>query len=419
VTGRKRIQASCEHRNPDLLPVDLGGGFQTGIHASTVYNLRQHYGLDDPGTPVKIVEPYQMLGEIKNDLKDLIGIDTVSLCGTGTMFGFPSEDFKEWEFHDGTPLLVPEGFNTQYEDNGDLLQYPQNDRSSSPSARMPEGGFFFDAIVRQPEIVESELDPADNLEEYGHVSKSVLDVYEERANELYARSERAIFCSFGGLSFGDIAEVPGVALKQPKGIRDIEEWYISLMTRTDYIKSVFERQAAVAVANLEKLHGRVGDMITVIQTNGTDFGTQLGPFCSPDQYRDLYLPYQKKVNGWIHDNTNWKTFMHCCGSIVPLIELIVEAGFDILNPVQFSSAQMEPEMLKDKYGDKLVFWGGGVDTQKTLPFGKPQEVRDQVHRQIESFSSEGGFVFSTVHNIQACVPVENLLAMFESIAEYR
>jgi len=336
MTPRERIEATCNHQEPDRVAVDFGGGFQTGIHASVVYALRQHYGLDAPDTPVKVVETYQMLGEVKDDLYNALGIDTVSLHGTGSMFGYPSADFKEWKFHDGTPLLVPEGFNTEYDASGDLFQYPENDRSLEPSAKMPEGGYFFDAIVRQNHFDEDRLNPADNLEEFSPIATDELAIYSERANTLYDETDRALFCTFGGLTFGDVALVPAPFLKDPKGIRDIEEWYISLIMRPDYIKAVFEEQAEIAVQNLARLHAAVGDKISVIQTNGTDFGTQNGPFCSPDQYRDLFLPYQQKVNGWIHENTNWKTFMHCCGSIVPLLDLIVEAGFDILNPVQYS-----------------------------------------------------------------------------------
>jgi uroporphyrinogen-III decarboxylase len=157
----------------------------------------------------------------------------------------------------------------------------------------------------------------------------------------------------------------------------------------------------------------------VIQTNGTDFGTQNGPFISPDQYRDMYLPYQRRLHDWIHENTPWKAFMHSCGGIYPLLDCVVDAGFDILNPVQCSAADMEPERLKKEYGDKLVFWGGGVDTQKTLPFGTPDEVREEVKRRIEVLGEGGGFVFCSIHNVVANVPIDNLLAMFEVVKEYR
>lgn len=419
MTSRERIIATINHRQPDQVAVDFGGGFQTGIHVSMIYKLRQALGLDKPGTPVKVVEVYQMLGEVAPDLQEALGIDTVSLCGTGTMFGYPALAFKEWVLHDGTPVLVPVDFNTGYEPNGELLQWPGNDRSAPPSGKMPKGGYFFDALNRQPPLDEEALNPADNTEEFTPVTGNEIAHYAARAEALYRQTDRALFCTFGGLTFGDVALVPATFLKHPKGIRDVEEWYVSLALRPDYIKAIFERQAEVAVENLRALHQAVGDKIAVIQTNGTDFGTQNGPFCSAEQYRDLFLPYQKRVNGWIHANTNWKTFMHSCGSIMPLLDGIVEAEFDILNPVQCSASGMDPRTLKRRYGDQLVFWGGGVDTQKTLPFGTPEQVRAEVRERIEIFAPGGGFVFNTVHNVQACTPIENLLAMFETVKQMR
>ena len=399
--------------------MDFGGGFQTGIHVSMVYKLRQALGLDRPCTPVKVVEVSQMLGEIAPDLQAALGVDTVSLHGTGTSFGFPQLEFKEWHLADGTPVLVPKDFNTQYEPDGELLQWPGNDRSVPPSARMPAGGHFFDAIMRQEPLDEANLNPADNQEEFQFVSDGELGHYRHLAERLHSRTDRAVFCSFRGLTFGDIALVPAMFLKRPKGIRDVTEYYMSIATRPDYIKAIFEYQTEVAIENLRRLHEVIGNRTALIQTNGTDFGTQNGPFCSEATYRDLYLPYQKRVNGWIHRHTKWKTFMHCCGGIGPLLDAVVEAEFDILNPVQCSAKGMDPRTLKKSHGDRLVFWGGGVDTQKTLPFGTPQQVRDEVRERIETFAPGGGFVFCTIHNVQANTPIENLLAMFEVVQEYR
>lgn len=419
LNSRQRILTACAHREPDLLPVDFGGFFQTGIHVSIVYQLRQALGLDAPGTPVKVVEVYQMLGEIAPDLRAALGVDTVNLHGTGTMFGFPQTEFKEWRLPDGTPVLVPRDFNTQCEANGDLLQWPGGDRSVPPSGRMPEGGSFFDAIVRQEPLDEAKLDPADNTEEFKRQPESELTYYGALAEELYQTTELALVCTFGGLTFGDIALVPAPFLKRPRGIRDLEEWYMSTVSRPGYIQAVFERQTEVAIDNLTRLHAAVGERPAVIQTNGTDFGTQNGPFCSVAKYRELYLPYQKRVNGWIHRHTKWKTLMHCCGGIAPLLDSVVEAEFDILNPVQCSAKGMDPSTLKQRYGDQLVFWGGGVDTQRVLPFGNPQEVRDQVRERVEIFAPGGGFVFSTIHNVVAQTPLANVLAMFEVLQEYR
>ena len=302
-------------------------------------------------------------------------------------------------------------------ENGDTLIYPGGDTTAPPSGRMPEGGYFFDSIIRQEPLVEENLDPADNLEEFGPVSEKELDHFRTESRRA-ASSGRAVIAGFGGTAFGDIALVPGPFLKHPKGIRDVTEWYISTLTRQDYIHEVFDRQCESALANLEKINAAVGSLVDIVFVCGTDFGTQSSLFCSPVTFSELYMPYYKRINRWIHGNTNWKTFKHSCGAVEGLMNHFIEAGFDIINPVQCAAAGMEPEKLKDKYGRDLVFWGGGVDTQDVLPFGTPEDVREQVLRRCGIFSRHGGFIFNSVHNVQAGTPVENIASMIEAVKEF-
>jgi uroporphyrinogen-III decarboxylase len=159
--------------------------------------------------------------------------------------------------------------------------------------------------------------------------------------------------------------------------------------------------------------------VQAVFTTGTDFGMQTGLFISPQTYRDLYKPFHKALNDFIHQKTEWKVFIHSCGAVKELIPEFIEAGFDILNPVQCSAAGMDPRELKDRFGRDIVFWGGGVDTQKTLPFGTPQEVYEQVRRRIEIFNTPTGMVFNAIHNIQAQTPLENVVAMFRALQDSR
>ncbi len=194
---------------------------------------------------------------------------------------------------------------------------------------------------------------------------------------------------------------------------------IPLIDRTDFVKEVFARMTEIGLRNLELFHQAVGERIQVIIVSGADFGAQDAPFLSTELYRGLFKPFHRRINDWIHKYTTWKTFIHTCGSVYDLLPDMKEEGFDILNPVQISAAKMNPAQLKREFGDHFTFWGGGVNTQKTLPFGTPEEVRHEVRRLMETFKAGGGFVFNTVHNIQAKVPVENLLALFETVNEYR
>ena len=410
MNSKEKLQRALGHQDGPV-PVDFGGTAVTGIHVMVVAGLREHYGLEK--RPVKVVEPYQMLGAVDEDLMDALGVDVVGVTPRKTMFGFPNEQWREFEMPWGQEVLVSRHFKTTQGSNGDLLIYPEGDTTVPPSGRMPTTGFFFDTIVRQVPIVEDQLDPADNQEEFGPITQEDLDHFKTQT-EWASHTGRAVVATFGGTAFGDIALVPGPFLKHPKGIRDIAEWYMSSALRPDYIHAVFAHQCDIALENLQKIHTVVGGVIDAVFICGTDFGTQTSQFCSTETYEALYAPYYKKVNAWIRDNTTWKTFKHSCGAVEPLMSHFIDSGFDIINPVQCSATGMNPQQLKDRYGDKLVFWGGGVDTQHVLPFGTPDEVREQVKQRIDIFSQQGGYVFNTIHNIQANTPVENVVAMIEA-----
>ena len=374
MTSRERVEAALNHREPDRVPIDLNATNVSGMQASSVYKLRQALKLDPPGTPVKVFEPFQMLGDPGDDLLDAIGADAVGVRMPYTMFGYKITGWKPWTLFDGTPVLVPEAFNTEPNERGDLLQYPQGDYSAPASARMPKGGFYCDTIIRQEPIDDEKLNPLDNCEEFAELSDDDLSYLANECDRAYA-SGRAIVASLPGMAFGDIAFVPGPGLRYPKGIRDVEEWYMSTVERPDYVEAVFDRQLEIALKNLPKLHEALGDKPSAVFTSGTDFGAQSGPFVSPRAFRKLYAPRLKAVNDWIHANTTWKTFIHSCGSIQPLLPDIIAAGFDIINPVQTSAANMAPTDLKGRFGDQLTFWGGGVDTQHTLPLASADEIR--------------------------------------------
>ena len=418
MNSRERVETVLRGEKPDRIPLDLGGSMVTGMHVSSVYRLRQALGLDKPETAVKVVDPFQMLGEIKSDLKEALGIDVTAVLGPNNFFGFKNEGWKPWTTFDGTPVLVPEKFNTKPAENRNIYMYPEGDKSVPPSARMPEGGYYFDALNRQHPVDDDNINVEDNLEEFGPISAEKLEYFQNEVERVYNETDQAIFASFGGTSFGDIAMVPACQLKEPKGIRGVEEWYISTLTRKDYIYQVFDRQCTIALKNLNRIFEVVGNKVSVIFVSGTDFGAQEGTFISPIVYRELYQPFHQRINDWVHTNTEWKTFIHSCGSVTNLIEDFIEAGFDILNPLQCSAADMDPKKLKERFESEIVFWGGGVDTQKTLPFGTVAEVKQEVKERIKILGKNGGFVFNPIHNIQADTPIKNLLAMYETLKKY-
>lgn len=418
MTRRERVICALNHQRPDLIPLDLGATAVSGISASSLYRLRAALGLEQ--RPVRVHEPFQMLGQVDDDVLDALGVDIVGLSGDSTFFGFPARDWKPFTLFDGTPVRVPGGFNTDLAPDGSLYQYPQGDRTLAPSGRMPAGGFYHDALERQEPYDEASLKPEEWVRDmYQIFSDEELRQLEQRARQLYENTDRAIIGNFGQGSFGDIAYVPGTAIPRPKGIRAVADWYMATKLYPWYVRGIFELQLEIALKNLELYRQAVGERIVAVFISGTDFGSQTGAFISPQSYRELFKPFHKAINDWVHTHTNWKTFYHSCGSMIALYDEFVDAGVDIVNPVQISATGMEPETLKQRWGDVLTFWGAGVDTQHMLPFGTPEQIAEQVHRHIEILGRGGGFVFNTVHNIQSAIPVENLVALFDAFARYR
>ena len=416
MTPKQRIRAAIDHQQPDKLPIDFGSSFITGIHCSVVEQLRDHYQLEK--RPVKVCEPYQMLGEVESDLLDAMRLDVQPIFPQRTIFGFPNENWKKWTTPWGQEVSVSEHFKTTEDNKGDIYIYPQGDTDAPASGHMPKTSYFFDTIERiDPDFDEDELDLEDNLEEFGPMSKDEEAYWVEQA-EIWRGSDRAISVHLNGTCLGDIALVPAPFLTNPKGVRGVADWYMLSADEPGFLKELFDRQAEIALQNMAKLHQIAGDLIDVVVVCGTDFGTQNSLFCSVPSMRDIWLPRYKQINDWIHHNTNWRTFKHSCGAVEPLVDTFIDCGFDILNPVQCSADGMDPQGLKDNYGDRITFWGGGVNTQQTLPFGTPEQVRKEVLSRCEVFAPGGGFVFNAIHNVQAQTPIENVIAMIDAVHEY-
>ena len=416
MTSRERVRKAIHHEEPDRVPLDLGSTLVTGIQVSAYARLKKALGITSGVN--RVYDPYQMLGQVEEPVKKALGVDTFGIELPTTIFGYRNEGWKKFRMFDGTEVEISGHFEHDILENGDIVQYPKGDRSAPASGKMPKGGYYFDTIVRQEPIDEEKLDPREWVAQtYSLYSEEELRFLETTAKHWYENSEYALIGNFWGAGFGDIATVPGPAVLHPKGIRDPEEWYISSLIRKEYVKEIFHLQFELQMKNLALYRQAVGDRIEVVVMSGTDFGSQNGPFISPAAYREMFMPLHRKMNDWVHSNTRWKTFYHTCGSIVAYLDDFAEAGIDILNPVQISAAGMSPEYLKEKYGKTFVFWGGAVDAQHTLAFGKPEQVKEETARNIATFAKGGGFVFNNVHNIQATVPTENMLALFQTLKD--
>ena len=417
MTSRERLRRTLNHLDPGQVVADLGSTSITGISASALARLRTALGL--PDKTVRVHEPFQILGFVDEDVLQALGCDVMGVWPLGTMFGYNNKRWKPWHLFDGTQVLIGEGFTVSEDGEGNIYLHPNRDLSAPPTGILPQGGYYFDNIIRKTPFDENNLDGrADFAAQYSVYTDEDCYHFEEQSRLLYENTDYGLIGQLAGSSLGDIAHVPGPNLSNPRGIREPMEWYIAHKTHPEYIKEIFAYQTEIALRNAALLWEAVGSRVEAVVVSGTDFGSQRCELISPTLFRELYKPFYKQINDWIHQHTTWKTFFHCCGSIVRLLDDFVDCGVDILNPVQCSAAGMHPDFLKSNYGDKLVFWGGGVDTQQTLPFGSPDEVKAEVLERLHIFAPGGGYVFNAIHNIQQPTPIENILAMYEAVRIY-
>ncbi len=415
MNAREQFLKTINHQQPERIVLDLGATSVTGIHIRALSKLRRHFGLQRK--PLRVIDPFQMSGDVDWELIDPVGIDVVGVCCKNNIFGFHNQaPFKEWKTPWRQRVMVPMGFHVTSDEKGDILMYPEGDTTFPPAAKMPAAGFAFEAINRQGPVNEEELNADDNLEEFGLVDEKELEHWRTAVNRAFA-SGKAVVATFNGTSLGNPAQIPGMKLRRPKGIRDIKLWQKYVAAKPDFIRKIFDRQSEIAIENMKRIFAVTGDKINAVFLCGTDFGPPEFSY-SPGQFDEIWLPYYKKMNDWIHENTSWKTFKHSGGMNEGYPEKFIEAGFDIINPAPVKESGLDPKKLKEKYGRSLVFWGGGVDTKETLPFGTPGQVREEVLRNSEAYSKNGGFIFSAAHNIPANTPVENIVAMLKAVREF-
>ena len=414
MTSKERVLASFAHKQPDKVAVDFGGMCCSMINCQVLAQLRDYYGLEK--RLPKINDMSTMTAFVEPDLLEVMGGDVQQLYNYGDTYGHINTEWKEWEYR-GTPILIPANCIVHDDGKGGYYVYPQGDDTVEPSGHFPANGFYFDNLTRTPEFDEDEGDPMDNVEDYMLVSDDQI-AYHKKVLEQVKGDNRAIQVGPCYAGLGDANNVPGPNVKHPKGIRSISEWYTAPLLYPEYVDEVYDKGTDIVIENMKKYWEAFGSDIDIVFICGTDFGTQRGPFMSVDTFKEHYLPYYRKVNHWIHENTTWKTLKHTCGGIFPILPYLIEAEFDAVNPVQCSAEGMDPQTLKDTYGKDVVFWGGGVDTQQVLPFGTPEEVREQVLQRLDIFSKDGGYVFNSIHNIQCNTPIENIAAMVNAIKEF-
>ena len=408
MTSRERVQKAVNFQVPDRVPVDLGGMKAAGIAATAYARLKEHLGL---GGPTRVLDPRFMIAAVEEQVLRRLHADVLPVDLSGIVSAVrPDRDWVPRAAFDGTPLLFPPGTAIRRDTDGSWILLDA--QGEDTAFRMPKGGYYFDDTSFNR---GGRIDPA-KFRPQSDIPDGALRLLADYTAGLHRDTEYALLGWGFGVCFLGLSLITDRSSNVTQGRPD--EWMMMLLTEKQTCHQLMDRSVDAAISCLKLASQAVGDRCFAWGIASDDSGTQRGEFISPDLWAEMIKPHYAKLCGWIHRHTKMKTFFHCCGSIPGLIPHLIEAGVDILNPVQTSAAGMDPAVLKSRFGGRIVFWGGGCDTQSVLPSASPEEVREQVRERMRIFKPGGGYVFNQVHNIQANVPAQNIQAMLEAAHDF-
>lgn len=408
MTSRERVQRAVNFQTPDRVPIDLGGMKASGITVGAYDRLKKMLGIR---TATKVLDPRFMIAVVEPEVLQRFHVDVLPIdlsCITAAVR--PDSEWIPRTIFDGTPVLFSPGTGIREDPDGSWILL--NPDGSPSSFRMPRGGYYFDdtSFNRGGRIDPALFKPPSDIPD------DSLRMMADYAGSLYRDTDYALLGWGFGVCFLGLSLITDRSSNVTQGLPD--EWMMMLMTEKQTCYEMMDRLVEATISCLRLVNQAVGDYCFAWGIASDDSGTQRGEFISPDLWAEMIKPHYTKLCDWIHRDTEMKTFFHCCGSIPHLIPHLIEAGVDILNPVQTSAAGMDPHWLKKEFGRRIVFWGGGCDTQSVLPSATPDAVRNHVKERLEIFAPGGGYVFNQVHNIQANVPSENIVTMLDAAHDF-
>lgn len=412
MTSRERVMAAINHKEPDYVPLDLGGTPSSGISAIAYNNLKKELGMT--GGQTRIFDVVQQVAQPEMEILDRFGVDVLDI---GRAFNEKDEDWHETVLADGSIGHYPNWFHPEKQPNGDYLVH---DKEGTLIARMPVGATFFDQTYF-PYLEDYPDDFSDLDHQMGKVLWSALvhspwdhandpDFYKtlrEKTLKLRESTDKVLMITCGCNLF-----------EWGTFLRRIDNFLMDTYADEENVEALVEQLMIRHLATLEKVCESVGDIVDILRF-GDDLGMDTGMFMSREKYQTLFKPYHTKLNEYVHTHSKMKTFLHSCGSLYPIIPDLIEAGYDVLNPVQTTAYQMDPEVLKREFGKDITFWGGGCNTRTILNRATPKEVYEYTRRMIDIFNHDGGFVFNQEHNIMPDVPAVNILAMYQAVEDSR
>lgn len=410
MTSRERVMASVQHKQPDRVPLDLGATPSSGISAIAYNNLKKHLDMNNGHT--RIYDVVQQVVYPEQEILDLFGVDVIDI---GRVFNEKDGDWYDTTLADGSIAQYPKWFRPTLQPNGSYLVF---DKEGTQIAKMPVGATFFDQTYFPYE--DDYPDNYDNLDKdmnkilwqalvhspWDHASEpNFYEDLRKRVLQLRQNTDKALMITCGCNLF-----------EWGTFLRRIDNFLMDIYSDEDAVKELLEQLMVRHLATLEKVCDAVGDIVDILRF-GDDLGMDTGMFMSREKYQTIFKPHHTALNEYVHKHSKMKTFLHSCGSIYPIIGDLIDAGYDILNPVQTTAYQMDPAVLKREFGKDITFWGGGCNTRTILNRATPQEVYDYTRRMIDIFMVDGGFVFNTEHNIMPDVPPSNIIAMYQAVKD--
>jgi uroporphyrinogen decarboxylase len=405
MTARERVARAINFQKPDRVPIDIGGTKVTGIHIDLYCELSRYLGLDL--LPPKLYEQWQMLARPDDSMMKWLHADVIQLENVTETWGLRNDEWKIWQTTVGNEMLVPKGLSPVKDERG---YWNIISEDGEVLAFMAPNSIYFDKNCPTEMTGDfTRMDPEEWKRSIPLYTEEDLRIIEKRAKFFHEYTDYSVHGGFlkGGLGTNGIFAGHTIC-----------DWLCILSMDREYAFEILQATAERAIENLALYFNAVGAYIDTILISGTDYGTQTGELFNPEIFKELHMPNYKLINDFVHEKCNAKTMIHSCGSNANILDYIIQAGFDIFNPVHTNTTNMDPENLMDKFGGRIVFWGGGAETQSVLPFGTADEVKAQVKERLEIFGADGGYVFAPVHNLQYGVPPENIEAMIDTVIEY-
>jgi uroporphyrinogen decarboxylase len=411
MTSRERILTAIGHREPDRVPVDLGSTPSSGISAIAYGHLTKHLGMGSGKT--RIYDVVQQLAQPQEEILNRFHVDVVDV---GRTFNTLDNEWRNVTLFDGSkaqypqwfrPFPTPEGGWKAYAPDGIEIATQLRNMNFFDQSIFPWEDDYPKDFSKLPEAMSKVLwaalahSPWDNAGQPNFWQR-----LRENAIALRNSSDRAIMVVVGCNLF-----------EWGSFLRRIDNFLMDIVAEPKLVEGFLEALMEVHLKTLERVCQAVGDVADICRF-GDDLGMDTGPFMAPHSYRNLFKRHHTALCACVHRHSQMRTFLHSCGSIHSLLPDLIEAGFEVINPVQTGCYQMEPERLKKDFGGDITFWGGGCDTRQVLNHGSVQQVKDDVKRRIDILAPGGGFVFNTIHNILPDVPPENIVAMFEAVEEF-